>query len=278
VSSGKDASGRRRRPRHAGGDREAPAPGSAAAAGAARGAAARRAADEPGPASDPREDRPAPDRASAAALVAVLLFGWGLSLLAFDAARRELFEPQGRDHVVLAVPIFAGAALAGLLAHLMRRLGRRPVGGAAVHRFGLAAGLLGVSAMALALSLGPSVQRAERESRALRAERLLEGLALALERHRAEAGHYPAVVGMQSLGAALIPAYLQGPPPVTDPWGHPLWYQAFDGGAAYLLLSLGPDGTQTLPAFAYLDAPSPPDCGDDVVVVSGRFVSLGGFP
>lgn len=215
-------------------------------------------------------------RPSAAALVAFVAFAWGLSLLAFDWFRREVFSPDAQAHLVLVAPIFAGAAAAAVAALAARPLGRRAVGGPLVHRLGLAAGLLSVTALALVVIVAPRLREADRRSRDATAVRQLEAVALALERHRGDHGAYPTGAGVESLAAALLPDYLEHGFALEDPWGRPLWYQSARAGRAYLLLSAGGDGAQALPAESYFGAGSATEAGDDLAVVSGRCLWRGG--
>ena len=203
---------------------------------------------------------------SAAALSALVMFVWGLSLLFFDWARRELFEPRGEPHLVLVVPFFGGALAAAIAAVVARHLGRQTVGGLGVHRYGIASGLLGLVGAALLLWVGPSVHEAGGASRDLRAVRQMELIEQALEQHREERGFYPEAGG-PALHDALVGPYLAESFPLLDPWGRPFVYEPLNGGLGYLLVSTGRDGIADLPLGAYLDPALRGSLGDDLVVV-----------
>ena len=204
---------------------------------------------------------------SAAALLALVLLSWGLSLLFFDWCRREIFEPHGESHLILVVPLFAGAVAAALAAVIARHAGRPTVGGTLTHRYGLASGLLGLAAASLLLWLGPEVHEAGAASRELRAVRQVEQLQEALEQHRRERGAYPVGQGSPALHDALVGPYLAAGFPVVDPWGRPFVYEALNAGQGYLLVSTGDDGVPDIPVGAYLDPTLRSQSGDDLVVV-----------
>jgi len=210
---------------------------------------------------------------SSAALIAFLLCLLGQSLLLFDFARSTIFDGVGSGHLVLVVPVFGGATVAAFVAVLMRLRGRRPVGGGVVHALGLASGLLGLTAVALLLWLGPRVQHGGAVSRNETAREQLHGLARALDLHFDEQGTFPIGLGPETLAAALAPEYLAEAFPMRDPWGSALHYQSLAGGGGYLLLSMGRDGVQDLTDDEYLTESTSRRPTNDLVLISGRFVA-----
>jgi hypothetical protein len=232
---------------------------------------------ETAPARSSEADAPSA-RPSSAGLVAFLLCLWGQSLLLFDWARRTAFDGAENAHLVLVAPVFGGAALAALAAALLRRRGRRPVGGPVVHALGLASGLLGLTAVVLVLWLGPRVRHGEALSRTASARGQLEAVVRALRLHRDTHGTYPVGQGVETLAAALAPEFLEVAFPLRDPWGGAFHYQSLAGGRGYLLLSKGPDGVQDLTDDEYLTDQTSRRATNDLVIISDRFVAGGSRP
>lgn len=206
---------------------------------------------------------------SAAGLVALVAFAWGMSLLVAEWLRITWFEPRDISVSVLAAPFFALAVAASLVGVHARVTGRPSVGGSIVHRFGLASGLVGATALVLSLYMGPRLLQLQSEARLGRARLELEEIVAALEAHAEDAGAYPEGAGARALDP-LAPHFGSRRVPARDPWGHELEYRSLASGRGYLLLSLGPDGQADLPLSGYLEGP-PRHGGDDIVVVNGSF-------
>ena len=220
---------------------------------------------------------------SVAAILALALFAWGESLLVFDWARQRFFEPAGRSALILTVPLFAGSIIAAIAAIRSRSRmiaahsgsGADLVRGRLLHGLGLASGLLALTALVLALWLGPRLKAAEEDMRELRAVRQIEDLAAALAAYREAHGRHPDASGGHALLVALAPLFVATATSPRDPWGHDLEYRSLSEGRGYLLLSPGRDGVQDLPVAEYVESPERAAQGNDIVVVNGFFVGAG---
>ncbi len=201
--------------------------------------------------------------------MALVSFLWGMSLLLQEALRTRWFEPHGLSSTLVAAPLFAVAVAAALLASRARSAGRPAHGGPSVHRFGLASGLVGATALLLSLYMGPRLHALQEDARRLRARQQLSRLALALHVHHNQHGTYPEGSGVAAL-AALEPEFSEALP-LTDPWDNPIEYRSLASGRGYLLLSLGRDGEADLPLSNYVENPDAFRGGDDLVVVNGAF-------
>lgn len=217
-------------------------------------------------------------------MVALVLFAWGESLLAFDWARQRFFDPAGRSALILTLPLFLGSIVAAIVAvrsrsrmmaaHVASGSESTPAAGL-LHGLGLASGLLALTALVLALWLGPRLKAAEEDMRELATIRQLEDLAAGLEAYRIAEGRHPDASGGRALLAALAPRHVAAATPEHDPWGHDLEYRSLSEGRGYLLLSPGRDGVQDLPIADYVDSPGRAARGNDIVIVNGFFVGAG---
>jgi len=207
------------------------------------------------------------------AMVALVAFVWGMSLLVFDGLRVRFFEPRHASHFVMVAPAFAVSAFAAILALRLRRRGFPTLGGPAVHQFAIASGLMAFVALALALWLGPRMLVLQEDAKILAARDQLEDVAASLDKFLAQRGEYPQGAGAHAL-EVLVPGFADELR-ITDPWGHELEYRSLSSGRGYLLLSRGPDGEQDATLSDYVATPALALGGNDIVVMNGYVFGAG---
>jgi hypothetical protein len=217
--------------------------------------------------------RPRPGQKTPWAMVALVAFLWGLSLLIFDMLRVRVFEPRALSHLVMVAPAFAASGLAAIIALRLKRRGFPTLGGPAVHQFAIASGLMAFVALALALWLGPRILVLQEDAKVLAARDQLEDIAAALDRFLEQRGEYPQGAGAHAL-EVLVPGFADELH-VTDPWGHELEYRSLSGGRGYLLLSRGRDGEQDVPLSDYVETPKLALAGNDILVINGWVIGAG---